>query len=123
MYSVQELVPHSGKMMLLDKVIDFGEEWLEAEVRIHQNSMFCDGHSVPALVGIEYMAQAIAAFAGKNSKNNKADISIGLLLGTRKYESNTSRFNVGTVLKITVNQVYLEDMGLGVFNVGYSLYI
>jgi len=115
MFSVKELIPHSGKMSLLDRVVDYGEDWLNAEVVINFDSMFCDGDKIPALVGIEYMAQAIAAFAGKNDKQLKREISIGLLIGTRKYSTNTDCFPVNSILNIYVKQIYLEDKGLGVF--------
>ena len=68
MYSVEDLVPHSGSMLLLDRVLEYGDDWLKAQITIRKDSMFCDNDSVAALVGIEYMAQTIAAFAGKNDK-------------------------------------------------------
>lgn len=115
MYSVSELVPHSGKMLLIDKVLDFGEEWLIAQIIIKKDSMFCENGSVPALVGIEYMAQSIAAFAGKNDKLEEKNPTIGLLLGSRKYVSNVEEFPIGITLIIHVEQIYFENGGLGVF--------
>ncbi|MCF6318920.1 MAG: hypothetical protein L3J83_06540 [Proteobacteria bacterium] len=115
MYSIDELIPHSGKMLLLDQVVDYGEDWFTTNVTIDANSMFCENNRVAALVGIEYMAQTIAAFAGKNDKINNKEISIGLLIGTRKYSSNVASFPVGCTLEINVQQIYLEEYGLGVF--------
>ena len=115
MYAVENLVPHSGSMLLLDRVLEYGDDWLKAQVEIKQDSMFCENDSVAALVGIEYMAQAIAAFAGKNDKLINKKPSIGLLLGTRKYDSTVDNFPIGTVLNIHVQQMYIDDSGLGVF--------
>jgi len=115
MYDISQVVPHSGKMLLIDKVIDYEDDWLISQVTIKEDSMFCHNGSVPALVGIEYMAQSVAAFAGKNDKINNKEVSIGLLLGTRKYVSSVSEFPVGSILKIHVQQIYFENLGLGVF--------
>ncbi|VAW40558.1 3-hydroxydecanoyl-[ACP] dehydratase [hydrothermal vent metagenome] len=115
MYCIDELIPHSGKMSLLDRVVAYGEDWLTTSVTICSNSMFCENNAVPALVGIEYMAQTIAAFAGKNDKINNIEISIGLLIGARKYTTNVTHFPVGTTLQINAQQIYLEEQGLGVF--------
>ena len=43
-YSVAELVPHSGKMSLLDTIIDYGDGWLHAEVHITPE---CGTNSLP----------------------------------------------------------------------------
>mgnify|MGYP005996208549 CR=1 FL=1 len=63
-YLVEELVPHSGRMSLLTRVVDSGDDWLTAEVDITSKSMFSDDKGVPAWVGLEYLAQAIGAYAG-----------------------------------------------------------
>jgi len=115
MYPIENLVPHSASMLLLDKVLDYGDDWLKAQVEIRKDSMFCENDCVPALVGIEYMAQTIAAFAGKNDKLINKKPSIGLLLGTRKYDSTVDNFPIGTILDIHVEQMYIDNSGLGVF--------
>ena len=58
---IRSLLPHSGPMVLLDRVIAADEESLCAEVRIRENSLFCNADGVGAWVGLEYMAQAIGA--------------------------------------------------------------
>ena len=115
MFPMKDLVPHSGEMLLVDKCLDFGDSWLIAQVTIREGCLFCENGKVPALVGIEFMAQTIAAFAGKNDKIANKKPSIGLLLGTRKFESTVDHFVVGAVLKIHVEQLYKDDSRLGVF--------
>ena len=56
-WSVEELLPHSGLMMLLDDAIAAGEGWVEAGVRIGEDSLLYEsGLGVPAWAGIEFMA-------------------------------------------------------------------
>lgn len=115
-YKIDELVPHSGTMSLLDKVVEYGEDWLTAEVTVSPNTLFLTDDAVPAWVGVEYMAQTIAAFAGILTKTHQQDVKLGFLLGTRKYTTSVSSFPIGTRLLICVEKELQSDDGLGVFN-------
>ena len=115
-YSVAELVPHGGKMSLLDAIVDYGEDWFHAEVHITPESMFADSNGVPAWIGLEYMAQAISAWAGLQQRQQGGIPKIGLLLGSRKYSSSTDYFALGQILSIKVRLEMLGVNGLNVFN-------
>lgn len=115
-YPVDEVVPHSGTMSLLDNIVDSGDDWLIAEVLIKPDTLFVSDKGVPAWIGIEYMAQSIGAFAGTMAKNHQQSIKLGFLLGTRKYISSVSNFPLGSRLLIKVEKELQSDDGLGVFN-------
>ena len=115
-YTVDELVPHSGKMSLLDKIVDYGEDWLEAEVHITRQSMFADDDGVPAWVGLEYMAQCIAAFAGLQERLDEKPPKLGFLLGTRKYDCAIPSFAQGSTVRVRAEREMAADNGLNVFN-------
>jgi len=112
---IQSLLPHSGPMVLLDRVIAVDEESLCAEVRIRQNSLFCNAGGVGAWVGLEYMAQAIGAYAGYTAKLRGDPIRVGFLLGTRRYECSQPLFVVGSLLKVYVKRIFQSDNGLASF--------
>ena len=114
-FSVDELVPHAGKMALLERVVEFDWEKVVAEAVVRGDGLFGDECSVPAWLGIEYMAQTIAAMGGMKRRLLGESINLGFLLGTRRYECNVDRFEVGTVLKISVRRL-IQDQGLGVFD-------
>lgn len=65
-YDIEEIVPHSGAMSLLStlKAYSVDDMWLEAQATIRDNNPFLTNGIVPSWVGIEYMAQAIAALSG-----------------------------------------------------------
>jgi predicted hotdog family 3-hydroxylacyl-ACP dehydratase len=115
-YSVAELVPHSGKMSLLTSIVDYGEDWLQAEVLISPDSMFADDHGVPAWIGLEYMAQTVAAYAGLQERLNGGIPKIGFLLGSRKYICNADHFSTGQTLLLKVRPEMQIENGLDVFN-------
>ncbi|MEP7073190.1 MAG: hypothetical protein ABI727_03330 [Nitrosospira sp.] len=112
---IRTLIPHSGEMILLDRLIWADTENLCAEVIIRTESLFFDGCGVGAWVGIEYMAQAIAAYAGYSAQQRGDPIKIGFLLGTRRYEPILPIFVLGSVLQIHVHCALQDSNGLGAF--------
>jgi 3-oxoacyl-[acyl-carrier-protein] synthase-1 len=112
---VADLLPHSGPMVLLDRLVSVDDDDLCAEVAIRPDSMFCDGAAVGAWVGIEYMAQAIAAHAGWLARRRGDPVKVGFLLGSRKYEAGVPAFGVGSVLHVHAHRALQGDNGLGAF--------
>ncbi|MES2048360.1 MAG: hotdog family protein [Pseudomonadota bacterium] len=113
--AIRSLVPHSGAMVLLDRVVFVDDEKLSAEVNITRDTVFFDGDGVAAWVGIEYMAQAIAAHAGYLSGLRGDPVKVGFLLGARRYECSRASFPLGSVLKISVQKILQAENGLGAF--------
>lgn len=112
---IRQLVPHSGQMVLLDRALSADAEQLCAEVRIREGGMLCGPDGVGAWVGIEYMAQAIAAHAGWLALQRGEEVKVGFLLGSRKYDASVAHFAPGSVLHVHVRRVLQSDNGLGAF--------
>lgn len=114
---IATLVPHAKPMLLLDRVLAADEESLCAEVIIREDSLFFshEAGGVGAWVGVEYMAQAVAAYAGYKALQEKGQVKIGFLLGTRRYECHGSVFTAGSVLRVYVRCLLQADNGLGSF--------
>jgi predicted hotdog family 3-hydroxylacyl-ACP dehydratase len=110
------LVPHEGKMILLDRVLAADADALCAEVTIGPDSQFYDGLGVGSWVGIEYMAQAIAAHAGYLDHLRGEPVKIGFLLGARRYQCSVPLFADGALLRVHIAQVIRGDNGLAAFD-------
>lgn len=113
---IQALVPHSGAMSLLDGLLGADGETLSARVTIGPGTMFCDGAGVGAWVGVEYMAQAVAAHAGHAARLRGEPVRVGFLLGTRRYTCAVPAFPVGSVLTIRVQRALQGENGLAAFD-------
>ena len=115
MPDIRSLLPHAGPMVLLDRVISVDEDSLLAEVCIRSDSLFCNGGGVGAWVGVEYMAQAIGAWAGYTAQLRGEPVKLGFLLGTRRYECWRPIFLLGSVLRVHVQRLFQSENGLGSF--------
>ncbi|WP_404851480.1 3-hydroxylacyl-ACP dehydratase [Colwellia sp. RSH04] len=118
MYNIEEVIKHRKPMRLVDELISFDEENACVSVTIDENSEFyqVERQGVPSYIGIEYMAQAIAAQAGANELANGKNIRLGFLLGTRKYKPSINYFDLDTTLHITVKRLLIDAAGLSVFD-------
>jgi len=109
-------VPHRGAMSLLDDVEHCEELAVVARVRVPPGGLFHGAEGVPAWVGIEYMAQAVAAWSGARVRNGGGSPRIGYLLGSRRYEAAVPVFPVGAELRVLAQCELMGDNGLGLFD-------
>jgi predicted hotdog family 3-hydroxylacyl-ACP dehydratase len=114
--TVAAILPHVGRMLLLDDLRDQGPEHVTCGVTIHAQSVFCDGvQGVPAWVGLEYMAQTACAFSGIEEVRAGLRPSIGLLLGSRAYRSQVEWFGLGRTLLIRADLLLRDESDLVAF--------
>lgn len=111
---VVDLLPHGPEMTIIDRLISFTGNGSVAVVAVTPESKFFAGTGVPAWVGIEYMAQTIAAHAGFEARLRGEPPAIGFLLGTRLYECAVAEFPSGANLEIVVEKLFGES-GFGSF--------
>jgi predicted hotdog family 3-hydroxylacyl-ACP dehydratase len=109
---ITKLLPQAPPMALLDRAVRIEGDDFEAELTIRADSPFCDGEKVGSWVGIEYMAQAIAASAGAGALMKDEKVKAGFLLGTREYLPKNAYFKVGSTLRIRVKKVVANADGL-----------
>lgn len=116
LWPIAELLPHAGDMILLDEVLRYGEEDVETRLSVRPGGLFnqADG-SLPAWVGVELMAQSIAAYAGCHARQAGEPVALGFLLGTRNFQCNVERFPAGVELRISALRSLQDDNGMGVF--------
>ena len=101
---VRTLIPQSRRMALLDRIVASSAESLTAEVTVREESLFVEGGGGGAWVGIEYMAQAAAAFAGMMAHAHGGALRGGVLASVRRYECSRPDFPLGCRLHVTVRR-------------------
>ncbi|MBU2711266.1 ApeP family dehydratase [Zooshikella harenae] len=112
---ITQLIPHRQSMCLVDRVLAFADKTIVAEFTVDASNIFVvDEGYVPVWVGLEYMAQTIAAYTGLNHYLNHEPIKLGFLLGTRRLETQVEGFFPQSTYWVSATEIY-EDNGLSVF--------
>lgn len=107
--SIDDFVVHRPPMRLLHRVISVTENDALAEMTVTpDNPFFEPGRGLPAYVGLEMMAQAIAIIDGAQRRNNGLPAKLGFLLGCRRYLSRCASFAPGLRLMIAATKVFGE---------------
>ncbi|MBK1612137.1 hypothetical protein CKO44_01465 [Rubrivivax gelatinosus] len=114
--AVEAWVPHRGEMRLLDRLLELDDQHALAEVDVPLDGLFVQDGGVPAWVGLEYMAQTVAAWAGARARRAGGQPRIGFLLGSRRYSARCGAFAAGSTLRISVRCELVADNGLGQFD-------
>lgn len=111
--AIQQIVPHSGKMALLDRVIEYSFQDLTivTEVDITPNSMFynSDLEGIPTWVGFEYMAQSISALSGLYGKTKNEPPKVGFIMSVNSYETQIPFFPKNSIIQMHVHQTIRMD--------------
>ena len=109
-YDMEKVLPHKKPMVLVDDIIEYDLEKhsVSVLVKINENKVFFDNsiNGVPAVVGIEFMAQAIGCYS--YFLHNMQPPKIGFLLGTRLYENKIPCFENGKSYTVTAKEVFTD---------------
>lgn len=112
---VAALLPHAGEMVLLDAVVEAGDEHIVCRRTVRPSGLFEHADGLPAWAAVELMAQAVAAWAGWGARCEDRPVRLGFLLGTRHYRCDTDTFPPGTELRVEAVRSFHDDNGMGVF--------
>ena len=122
---ISALVPHKGKMLLLDRIkkFDLQEIFIDTEVDISEDCMFYNEElgGVPSYVAFEYMAQSISALSGIYGRSCGNSPKEGFIMSVSNCKSDVVAFKPGEVVEIHVKQTMRMDMAVtfdGVASVG-----
>ena len=113
------LLPHSGRMVLLDEVLSYDDTSLHAVCTIRSDCILLpDGaNALPGWLGLEIMAQGVGAWAGAHALDAGRPVQLGFLLGTRKLHFARPEIPVGTVLDVQINLSWQDNAtNMGVFD-------
>lgn len=112
------LLPHRHDALLLDGITVVDARHLQARLAVRPETAFSDAlGNLPAWVGPEIMAQAIAAFSGQRSMRERGrPAAIGLLLGIRSYACTVADFGAGEALLVDVSESSEDGEGRAVFD-------
>lgn len=109
---IESILPHRDSMLLLDRVLACTEETLLAEYRVQGDGWYANAEAaMPAWIGIELMAQAVAAHVSLLAIRAGGQARPGVLLGTNKYQAHRAAFPGAALLQISARELLRSDEG------------
>ncbi len=114
---IEELLPHRGTMLLLDRLVGFSDHEVEAEYAPRRDGWYADGDgNMPAWFGIELMAQAAAVCVAVQKRKSGLPVKMGALLGTRSYQSEVKSFAADEILRILAKETLRYEDGIAIYD-------
>jgi predicted hotdog family 3-hydroxylacyl-ACP dehydratase len=96
-----ELLPHSGPMLLLARVISHAPARTVCALDPAASELFRDADGgVPGWLALEWMAQCIAAHGGLVARREGRAPSPGMLVGAKRVALERARFAAGESLEV-----------------------
>lgn len=114
---IEELLLHRENMLLLKEVAAFSGEGASCLAIPEAAAWYGDAEgAMPAWIGIELMAQAIAAHVALLSRRDGKAPKAGALLGTRDYRATRPAFAAGEALTVEARQTFRNADGLASYD-------
>jgi predicted hotdog family 3-hydroxylacyl-ACP dehydratase len=115
--ALAELLPHAGAMVLLARVASHAGDATVCVAEIGDDALFGNASGdVPAWMGLEYMAQCIAAHSGLRGLAGGEPPRVGFLVGSRRMTFHVRLFRRGQMLTVQARQVWGGAKGMVAFD-------
>lgn len=113
---ITDILPHRGTMLFIDTIAHFSPISTTCSYQPQAEAWYADDEgNMPAWMGLEIMAQTIAAHVCMSAIASGEVPKMGALLGTRSYQSSVASFIAGTPLNIEALLEFRDDNGLGAY--------
>ncbi len=113
---IQDVLPHRGTMLMIDRLLFADATTATVECAPRANAWYADVNGdMPSWIGIELMAQTIAAHVGLLKLIQGAPPKQGALLGSQRYAATRCAFAAGVPLRIKAKVIYCEASGFSAY--------
>lgn len=102
---IADLIPHGLPIRMLEELLEWEPGSATCRMRVRQVTPFVREGSVPTVVTIEIMGQAIAACLGYEAYRGGNNVRVGMIVGVRNMEMLQPRLSVGAELRILVRRL------------------
>ncbi len=116
--AIEDLLLHRGNMLLLDRIIAFSDDTVACLSIPAADAWYATPETgdMPAWIGIELMAQAIAAHAALMARREGKPPRPGALLGTRAFQSKRASYAPAATLVVEARLTFRDATGLGSYD-------
>jgi predicted hotdog family 3-hydroxylacyl-ACP dehydratase len=107
--AMTELVPHGLPMLALDELLDWKKGYARTRLTVSAESLFEHDGQIDTTVTIEYMAQAVAACLGMESRSGGGGVRVGMVIACRQMTIERPFLQVGEEIFIEAQLVHGSD--------------
>ena len=118
--AITEVVPHRPPMLLIEALEHESEGSLTCSARPRSTTPYSTAGKVPSILCLEYMAQAVAAYAGLRALRENDQVRMGYIIGVRSMTLEVPFLSTGNQVLITVRHIWGDD-SLGKFDCSITL--
>jgi predicted hotdog family 3-hydroxylacyl-ACP dehydratase len=93
-------------MVLVDRLIEATDDSVVCEVSISPDSAYATANSVPNIVVLECMAQAVSVFVGLSNRREGKPIRDGYLVGINNAQFDVDGFAIGAKLRVSAKRTW-----------------
>ena len=98
--AISERIPHRPPMLLLERVLHFETNRVVCSARPTGGCIFAREHAIPAVVTLEYMAQATAVCLALARPEHRSPGAFGLLVAARGFTLKSAELAFDTDLTV-----------------------
>jgi predicted hotdog family 3-hydroxylacyl-ACP dehydratase len=113
---IEELLPHRYGMLLVERVVAWDTASATVSATPSAEGWYAEAGGMPSRIGIELMAQAIAAHVSIVAWSKGEPPKKGVLLGARAYRATRPYFAVGSELIVKATRAFSDDSGMGAYD-------
>jgi predicted hotdog family 3-hydroxylacyl-ACP dehydratase len=106
---IEHLLPHAGAMVLLDAMLAWSPGRARCRLVIRPGAPFVRDGVVESVVGIEYMAQAVAACLGYEALVGGGGVRVGMIIACKRFDAYAEHLRVGDELLVDVEALQGND--------------
>lgn len=108
-----QLIPHSGKMVLLSRIIshDISKREVVAQFDVEESCIFYDDEldGIPNWVTFEIMAQTLSSLTGITNRVKGLKPLAGCILSITNFKAEKEVFEKGSVLTINIREDFRDE--------------
>jgi predicted hotdog family 3-hydroxylacyl-ACP dehydratase len=118
---IEELLPHRFGMLLVDRIVAWDPDGATVSASPRADAWHAEAGGMPSRIGIELMAQAIAAHVSLVAWSKGEPPKKGVLLGARSYRATLAHFPAGSALNVTATKAFSDEGGMGAYDAAIEL--
>jgi predicted hotdog family 3-hydroxylacyl-ACP dehydratase len=103
--AITELVPHQSPVLALEKLTSWEPGHAVGKLTIRADNPFVQDGQIDTVMGLEYMAQCVAACLGMEAFQGGGNVRVGMIIACRQMQILEPQLSVGETYTVKADCV------------------